>query len=410
MPDLSQVNTQARTGTSAKALRAALAIQLQEQGAIRSERVADAFRTVPRHMFVPGEPLERAYANDTVVTKRDERGAAISSVSAPWVQATMIEQARLGPGMRVLEIGSGGCNAALMAEIVGEAGEVTTVDIDPDVTGRASGCLSEAGYARVNVVLGDAEDGVGEHAPYDRIIVTAEAWDIPPAWTGQLTQAGRLVVPLRMRGLTRSVAFRREHGHLVSLGHQMCGFVPMQGTGGRRECVIALHGDDVALRIDDDHGIDAEALREALPGPREQAWTGVRFGGSEPFDGLFLWLATCLPGFALLTRQRSDSARELANPSSPAGTPALIEGGSFAYHTFRQVDAAASAYEFGAYAHGPDAARLATQMAGQIQVWDREHRRDDARIAVYPAGTPDGQLPPGRVLDRRHARITISWP
>ena len=161
MPDLSQVNTQARTGTSAKALRAALAIQLQEQGAIRSERVADAFRTVPRHMFVPGEPLERAYANDTVVTKRDERGAAISSVSAPWVQATMIEQARLGPGMRVLEIGSGGCNAALMAEIVGEAGEVTTVDIDPDVTGRASGCLSEAGYARVNVVLGDAEDGVG---------------------------------------------------------------------------------------------------------------------------------------------------------------------------------------------------------------------------------------------------------
>ena len=173
----------------------------------------------------------------------------------------------------------------------------------------------------------------------------------------------------------------------------MCGFVPMQGTGGRRECVIALHGDDVALRIDDDHGIDTEALREALPGPREQAWTGVRFGGSEPFDGLFLWLATCLPGFALLTRQRSDTARELADPSSPAGTPALIEGGSFAYHTFRQVDAAASTYEFGAYAHGPDAARLAAQMAGQIQVWDREHRRDDARIAVYPAGTPDGQLP-----------------
>ncbi|HVB46235.1 MAG TPA: methyltransferase, FxLD system [Streptosporangiaceae bacterium] len=403
------MNTHARTGPSAETLRAGLASQLQEQGAIRSERVADAFRTVPRHMFTPGEPLERAYANDTVITKRDERGTAISSVSAPWVQATMIAQAQLGPGMRVLEIGSGGYNAALMAEITGEAGEVTTVDIDPDVTSRASGCLTEAGYARVNVVLGDAEDGVKEHAPYDRIIVTAGAWDIPPAWTEQLTRVGRLVVPLRMRGLTRSVAFQREDGHLVSLGHEMCGFVPMQGAGTRPERLIPLHGDDVVLRSDD-QDIDAEALRQALLQPREQAWTGARFGGSEPFDGLFLWLATCLPGFALLTRQRSDTARALADPSSPAGTPALIEGGSFAYHTFRQVDAAASTYEFGACAHGPDAARLAAQMAGQIQVWDREHRRDTARIAVYPAGTPDDQLLPGRILDQRHTRITISWP
>lgn len=410
MPSLRQMNTHTRTGPSTEALRAALASQLQERGAIRSERVADAFRTVPRHLFAPGEPLERAYANDTVITKRDERGTAISSVSAPWVQATMIEQAQLGPGMRVLEIGSGGYNAALMAEITGEAGEVTTVDIDPEVTSRASRCLAEAGYARVNVVLGDAEDGVKDHAPYDRIIVTAGAWDIPPAWTEQLTRAGRLVVPLRIRGLTRSVAFQRDDGHLVSLGHDMCGFVPMQGAGARPERLILLHGDDVALRIDDDQDIDAETLRQALLQPREQAWTGARFGGSEPFDGLFLWLATCLPGFALLTRQRSDTARALADPSSPAGTPTLIEGGSFAYHTFRQVDAAASSYEFGAYAHGPDAARLAAQMAGQIQLWDREHRRDAARIAVYPADTPDGQLLPGLVLDQRHTRITISWP
>ena len=325
MPNLGQMNTHARTGPSAEALRAALATQLLAQGAIRSERVADAFRSVPRHMFAPGEPLERAYANDTVITKRDETGAAISSISAPWVQATMIERAQLGPGMRVLEIGCGGYNAALMAEITGKDGEITTVDIDPDVTSRASRCLAEAGYARVRVVLGDAEDGVKEHAPYDRIIVTAGAWDIPPAWTEQLTRPGRLVVPLRLRGLTRSVAFHREGGHLVSVGHEMCGFVPMQGAGARAERLIRLHGDDVALRIDDDQDIDAEGLRKTLLQPREQAWTGVRFGGSEPFDGLFLWLATCLPGFALLTRQRTDTARELADPSSPTGTPALIE-------------------------------------------------------------------------------------
>src|SRR5260221_6411727 len=118
---------------------------------------------------------------------------ALQSQHAPArLQATMLEQAQLGPGMRALEVGSGGYNAALMAELAGQAGEVTTVDIDPEVTGRAARCLADAGYARVNVVLADAEDGVKEHAPYDRIIATAGAWDIPPAWVDQLAAGGRI--------------------------------------------------------------------------------------------------------------------------------------------------------------------------------------------------------------------------
>jgi protein-L-isoaspartate(D-aspartate) O-methyltransferase len=77
--------------------------------------------------------------------------------------------------MRVLEIGSGGCNAALLAELVGPAGQVTTADIDPEVTGRARAFLAEAGYRQVNIVLADGEAGVAAFAPYDRIIVTAGA-------------------------------------------------------------------------------------------------------------------------------------------------------------------------------------------------------------------------------------------
>ncbi len=79
--------------------------------AIRSDQVADAFRTVPRHLFAPGATLEESYAQDTVGIKRDEHGIAISMVSAPRIQAMMLEQAGLRPGMRVLEIGSGGYNA-----------------------------------------------------------------------------------------------------------------------------------------------------------------------------------------------------------------------------------------------------------------------------------------------------------
>jgi protein-L-isoaspartate(D-aspartate) O-methyltransferase len=165
---------------------------------------------VPRHLFAPGIPLEEAYAPDRVVTKRDENGVTVSSVSAPQIQAAMLEQAGLGPGMKVLEIGSGGYNAALAAELVGPSGQVTSTDIDPEVTSRTRQALTQAGYGRVEVVLGDGEHGWLPRAPFDRIIVTAGAWDIPPAWTDQLADDGRITVPLRMRGLTRSVALERD--------------------------------------------------------------------------------------------------------------------------------------------------------------------------------------------------------
>jgi protein-L-isoaspartate(D-aspartate) O-methyltransferase len=311
--------------------------------------------------------------------------------------------------MRCLEIGSGGYNAALMAELVGPSGKVTTVDIDPDVTGRARRCLADAGYDQVNVVLADAEDGAPQGAPYDRIIVTAGVWDLPPAWVGQLADRGRIVVPLRMRGLSRSVVFEREGSRLVSLGHEMAGFVAVQGAGAHQENLVLLRGDDVGLRFDESQPADVAGLREALLEPRVEAWTSVLFDGMEPFDGLFLWLATCLSDSCLLTRQQTEAARGLVDPASPLGTPTLLGGGSFAYVTFRKADQ--DAYEFGVYAHGPDAEKLAEQMREQIRVWDRDHRRGPAaRIAVYPAGTPDEQLPGGRVLQKRHTKVTISWP
>jgi len=176
------------------ALCEAMIGELREMGAIRSDRVAEVFRAVPRHLFTLGAPLEEVYAPTAAVhVKWDEYGVPISTVSAPELQAFMLEQADIRPGMNVLEIGSGGVNAAMMSWLVGPEGRVTTVDIDPDVTDRASGLLDAAGYSRVNVVLADAENGVPEHAPYDRIIVTVGSWDMcavrrPDVF---LVQAGR---------------------------------------------------------------------------------------------------------------------------------------------------------------------------------------------------------------------------
>lgn len=401
--DISRLN-------DAAALRGALVEGLIADGAIRSDRVEAAFRAVPRHVFAPGASLEQAYANTTLPTKRDGRGVTMSAVSAPWLQAAMLEQAELAPGMRCLEIGSGGYNAALMAEIVGKGGAVTTVDIDPDVTERAQRCLAEAGYHQVSVVLADAEAGVEDRAPYDRIIVTAGAWDIPPAWVAQLTPAGRLVVPLRMRGLGRSVAFDRVGDRLISGKHMMAGFVPVQGDGQWQEDLVLLHGEDVGLRSDESQSIDAGGLREALTSPRTEAWSGVRFGSMEPFDDLFLWLVTRSSTVCLLTRKRTDAARSLVDPASPLGTPTIVGERSFVYLTFREVDRQTGTYEFGAIAHGPAAERLVGEMNDEVRLWDRDHRRGPAaRITIHPAGTPDEQLVDGHVIDKRHTRITISW-
>jgi protein-L-isoaspartate(D-aspartate) O-methyltransferase len=396
----------------AATLRQGLVDDLINAGSIVSKEVEAAFRRVPRHLFTPEVTLKEAYANDTVRTKRDSDGVTISSVSAPWLQAVMLEQARITPGMRCLEIGSGGYNAALMAELVGPTGEVTTVDIDPEVVERAHRCLASAGYERVNLVLADAEHGVVDHAPYDRIIVTVGVWDMPPAWADQLTEHGQIVVPLRMRGLSRSVSFVRERDHLVSLGHEMAGFVSIQGAGARPERLVPLHGEEVGLRFDDDQSVDVDALQSAVRQPRVQAWSGVLFSEMEPFDGLFLWLATCLSNFCLLSRARTDTARELVDPASPTATPTLLGKSSFAYLTFREIDPQTGTYEFGTYAHGSEAEQLAEQMTEQVRAWDHSRRHGRAaRICVYPADTLDACLPQGsRVIEKRHTKVIIFWP
>ena len=109
-------------------LRDNLTNALIADGWITSPAVQAAFRRVPRHAFTPpGTTLEGAYADDVIRTRFDPGGTCLSSVSAPWLQAAMIGQAEAEPGMRVLEVGSGGYNAALLAEVTGPEGHVVTI-------------------------------------------------------------------------------------------------------------------------------------------------------------------------------------------------------------------------------------------------------------------------------------------
>ncbi|MEV5544086.1 methyltransferase, FxLD system [Saccharopolyspora shandongensis] len=295
------------------------------------------------------------------------------------------------------------------AELVGPTGEVTTVDVDPDIVDRATRFLTAAGKPQVAVVLADAEHGVPDHAPYDRVIVTVGAWDIPPAWTDQLVEGGRLVVPLRLRGLTRSVALDRADGHWASVEHQMCGFVPIQGAGAHHECTVALH-DDIRPRIDDDFRVDTEGLRTSVLEPAVQRWSAAEVGSNEPFDGLHLWLATAISSFGRLVAEQTAVDNGLVDRMARWNTPTAVHGASFAYLATLRPNTDNTRHEFGVRAHGPDAEYLADAYVELIQTWDRCYRHQQARIDVHPATAEPPQPPTSRVINKQHTRIVLHWP
>lgn len=398
---------------AATRLRNSVVDTLRAEGWISSPEVEAVMRAVPRHEFAPEASLEEAYQPyAAVVTKTDEYGVQLSSVSAPQIQALMLEQAQVRPGMRVLEIGSGGLNAAYLAELVGEGGEVTTVDIDSVVTDRARRLLDAHGYSRVAVVTADAAEPIPGLGQVDAVLVTVGAWDIPPAWITQLTPGGRLVVPLRMRGLTRSIAFTRDAGHLTSTSAKICGFVPMQGAAAHKEELLLVTGTpEIGLRFDDGLPSDPSLLDNAVTTPRFEMWTGVTIGLRELLDTLQMHLAITLPGFCIMAVD-PDLDTGIVAPANKGFTLAAVdeEGRSFAYLTTRRTEDNQHV-EYGVHALGPNAELLADTIADTLRDW-QAHRRGGPSpvIRVYPAGAPDDQITGDRVIDKFHSRISLSWP
>jgi protein-L-isoaspartate(D-aspartate) O-methyltransferase len=396
-------------------LREAMTDQLVADGWIVSPVVEAAFRAVPRHLFVPaGTSLEDAYGTKVMpITKRDEHGAHLSSVSAPWVQARMIAQAGIEPGMKVLEIGSGGYNAALLAEVTGERGRVVSVDIDREITDRASAALDATGYAgRVTVVTADGEYGEPGHAPYDAIIVTVGAWDIPPAWLEQLADDGVIVVPMRMNEITRSIAFHRSASHLASTSVEQCGFVAMQGIGARKERTFRLAdpaGGYVELRFDQDEP-RVPGLLDALTAGPVTEWSGVTIAQGMSFADLNLWLAAFLPGFCKV--------------SAGGGTGLATEGimkawfpyggaidDSLAVLALRKTGETGAEFEFGAKAYGEHAAVASGALLDQIRAWDRAGREvPETGFAFWPAGAAISPQPEHTAVFRKtHGSVIVTW-
>jgi protein-L-isoaspartate(D-aspartate) O-methyltransferase len=224
----------------ATALREALVNKLLAAEIITQPAVAEAFRVLPRHIFLPGVELARAYEDEAIVTK-EIHGVPVSSSSQPAMMGIMLEQLDLQPGQRVLEIGAGtGFNAALMAYLVGDPSLVTTVDIDEDLVAQARANLAATGFGDVSVICADGGQGYQPHAPYDRVILTVGAWDISPAWVEQLREGGILLLPLDFNGLQLSVAFEKRDGVLHSRCAQCCGFMRLRGEHAGPDFIAPL--------------------------------------------------------------------------------------------------------------------------------------------------------------------------
>lgn len=130
--------------------------RLIREGAVASTSIEDAFRRVRRHWFLPDAALDEVYRDVAVVTHRDTDGLPISSSSQPTIMARMLRQLDVQPGHQVLEIGTGtGYNAALLAQLVGPEGEVTTVEVTPDIAAAARRHLDRAGVSNTRGVVGD---------------------------------------------------------------------------------------------------------------------------------------------------------------------------------------------------------------------------------------------------------------
>ena len=274
------------------AARARLAGALQRSGHALSDAVRNAFAQVPRHVFVPEVGAAAAYRDEALVIKLDDDGLPVSSSSQPAMMAIMLDQLDLQRGHRVLEIGTGsGYNAAVMSAVVGPRGQVSTVDIDAELAARARDSLAAAGFSQVIVRCADGGYGDPAGAPFDRIIVTAGAWDIAPAWLDQLAPDGRLVLPLSVRGIQLSVALARAGQHWLSMSAWRCGFVRMLGAFAGPETVLQLDRPHaLVVQMADGAPADGAGLQRALARPAAEAAAVASPVNLAEIGDLDLWL------------------------------------------------------------------------------------------------------------------------
>jgi protein-L-isoaspartate(D-aspartate) O-methyltransferase len=192
--------------------------QLRARG-IRDARLLNAMLRVPRHEFVSEPHWPQAYEDHPLPIGEGQ------TISQPYMVALMLEALRLTSADKVLEVGSGsGYVTALLAELTAQ---VRAVERHAALVAESHKALDRLGYENAQVILGDGTRGFPEHAPYDAIIVSAAASEVPSALLAQLSEGGRLVIPVGPSDSQQLQLIERTNGEMKVSLRELCRFVPL---------------------------------------------------------------------------------------------------------------------------------------------------------------------------------------
>lgn len=366
---------------------------MREEGVFIASGVEQAFSTVPRHLFLPGIPVEDVYENRPIGLKHDQGGLLISSSSQPTMMAIMLNQLQLQPGDNVLEIGTAsGYNAAIMKQIVGEQGSVTTIELDVDLAQQAIENLSQAQMRDVHVVQGDGAMGYSPRASYDAIIVTAGVWDIPSAWISQLKPDGVLVAPVIIDGVQISACFRPcADGTLLSKDNRPCAFVYMRGSSAAPNFRRRVGSTGLLILADEVQKIDTIALHSLISGNHELCQLEYPMTAQEYWTGYQLYMMLNEPSgsvFMVYAVVDGQQAYGLDGRGIALYTPGSI---SFVpYHASGEVHCFAGSESF-------------VQLHSALDDWLACGRpgAEQMRVQIYPKSISLPEIEIGKIYTRR---------
>jgi len=192
--------------------------QLHRRG-IRDERVLQAMSHVPRHEFVPPEFRDQSYEDRPLPIGEGQ------TISQPYIVAIMLDALALIPSDVVLEVGTGcGYLTALLSQL---CRYVYSIELHQSLAHAAQAALQKLGYANATVLIGDGSQGFAQHAPYQAIVVSAAAAEIPKLLLEQLAEGGRMVIPVGPPEAQQLQFVRKQSGNPIITVIEGCRFVPL---------------------------------------------------------------------------------------------------------------------------------------------------------------------------------------
>lgn len=192
--------------------------QLRKRG-IADQRVLDAMARVPRHDFVPPRYIDQAYEDHPLSIGEGQ------TISQPYIVALMLEALAIEPKDRVLEVGTGcGYVTALLAEL---AQEVISIERHAVLANAAQQVLARQSYKNVSVITGDGSEGYAPCSPYNAILVSAAALEIPSTLLSQLAEDGRLIIPVGSEDAQQLQLIQMKDGRPEIQLRELCRFVPL---------------------------------------------------------------------------------------------------------------------------------------------------------------------------------------